>query len=75
MALLQEARVGAATSLTELRDLVKGISPPVLNERGLIDAVRALALDSELETDVSADLQLHLDPRSSPPGTSASPNC
>ena len=48
-ALLREARAGAATSLTELRELVRGISPPVLNERGLVDAVRALALDSPLE--------------------------
>lgn len=61
-ALLREARAGAATSLTELRDLVRGISPPVLNERGLVDAVRALALDSPLETTVSADVQLRLDP-------------
>jgi signal transduction histidine kinase len=61
-ALLRDARVGAATSLTELRELVKGISPPVLTERGLIDAVRALALDSPLEVAVSADLQLRLDP-------------
>ncbi|WP_433436892.1 sensor histidine kinase [Nonomuraea sp. CA-141351] len=61
-ALLREARAGAATSLTELRELVKGISPPVLNERGLIDAVRALALDSPLEATVDADLQLRLDP-------------
>ncbi|MEV4106026.1 histidine kinase [Nonomuraea sp. NPDC049695] len=62
MALLREARAGAATSLTELRDLVKGINPPVLSERGLVDAVRALALDSPLETAVSADLRLRLDP-------------
>jgi signal transduction histidine kinase len=61
-ALLKEARVGAATSLNELRELVRGISPPVLNERGLIDAVRASALDSPLETDVVADLRLRLDP-------------
>ncbi|REK84400.1 sensor histidine kinase [Streptomyces inhibens] len=61
-ALMREARVGAATSLTELRELVKGINPPVLNDRGLIDAVRALALDSPLETTVSADVQLRLDP-------------
>lgn len=61
-ALMVEARAGAATSLTELRALVKGISPPVLNERGLVDAVRALALDSPLEADVSADHQLRLDP-------------
>ncbi|WP_371780744.1 sensor histidine kinase [Streptosporangium subroseum] len=61
-ALLREARIGAATSLTELRELVQGISPPVLNERGLIDAVRAFALDSPLEVAVSADVQLRLDP-------------
>lgn len=61
-ALMQEARVSAATSLTELRELVRGINPPVLNDRGLIDAVRALALDSPLEAAVSAELQLRLDP-------------
>ncbi|WAL66193.1 sensor histidine kinase [Amycolatopsis cynarae] len=61
-ALLREAKAGAATSLTELRDLVRGISPPVLNERGLVDAVRALALDSPLETTVTAHDRLHLDP-------------
>ena len=56
-ALMREARVGAATSLTELRELVRGINPPVLNERGLVDAVRALALDSPLEAAVSADVR------------------
>ncbi|WP_433348907.1 sensor histidine kinase [Microtetraspora malaysiensis] len=61
-ALLRDARAGAATSLTELRDLVRGISPPVLNERGLVDAVRALALDCPLEAAVSADVRLRLDP-------------
>ena len=65
-ALLQEARAGAATSLTELRDLVRGISPPVLNERGLVDAVRALALDSPLDVVVSAAA-----PRLEPPIESA----
>jgi signal transduction histidine kinase len=60
-ALLRGARAGAATSLSELRELVRGISPPVLTERGLVDAVRALALDSPLETSVSTDLQLRLD--------------
>jgi signal transduction histidine kinase len=60
-ALLQDARAGAATSLTELRELVKGINPPVLNERGLVDAVRAFALDSPLEITVDAD-PVSLDP-------------
>jgi len=61
-ALMREARVGAASSLTELRELVQGINPPVLNERGLVDAVRALALDSPLEVEVHADVDLRLDP-------------
>ncbi|MFI9383787.1 sensor histidine kinase [Kutzneria sp. NPDC052558] len=60
--LVREARAGAAASLTELRDLVRGISPPVLNERGLVDALRALALDSPLDATVSTDLQPRLDP-------------
>jgi signal transduction histidine kinase len=61
-ALLKDARVGAATSLSELRELVRGINPPVLNERGLVDAVRALAMDTPLETTVSAGGELRLDP-------------
>ncbi|MEU8682584.1 histidine kinase [Streptomyces sp. NPDC048611] len=60
--LMQEARAGAATSLTELRALIRGISPPVLTERGLVDAVRALALDSALDVEVSAEPRLLLDP-------------
>lgn len=60
--LLRDARVGAATSLTELRELVRGINPPVLNERGLIDAVRALAMDVPLETAVHAEVEFSLDP-------------
>ncbi|WP_344581198.1 sensor histidine kinase [Nonomuraea roseoviolacea] len=61
-ALLRDARAGAATSLNELRELVRGINPPVLTERGLVDAVRAFALDSPLETTVSADGRLRLEP-------------
>ncbi|OMI33320.1 histidine kinase [Streptomyces sparsogenes DSM 40356] len=61
-ALMREARIGAATSLAELRELVHGINPPVLNDRGLVDAVRTLAMDSPLETSVSADVQPRLEP-------------
>ncbi|WP_233157216.1 MULTISPECIES: sensor histidine kinase [Amycolatopsis] len=60
-ALLREARAGAVSSLAELRDLVRGISPPVLTERGLADAVRALTLDTPLDVTVEAD-ELRLDP-------------
>ncbi|MFJ4831104.1 sensor histidine kinase [Streptomyces sp. NPDC088747] len=54
--LLGRARRSSADALTELRDLVRGIHPPVLAERGLGDAVRALALRLPLETEVDVDL-------------------
>ncbi|MFJ6623597.1 sensor histidine kinase [Kitasatospora sp. NPDC091335] len=54
--LLAEARQSSARALQELRDLVRGIHPPVLAERGLGDAVRALALDSALPTEVFVSL-------------------
>ncbi|MFB9833595.1 sensor histidine kinase [Actinoallomurus acaciae] len=54
--LLSEARESSSKALTELRDLVRGIHPPVLAERGLGDAVRALAMASPLTTEVSVDL-------------------
>jgi signal transduction histidine kinase len=55
-ALLLEARDASAKALAELRDLVRGIHPPVLADRGLADAVRALALDSPLSTHLDGDL-------------------
>ena len=48
-AVLAEARASSVAALTELRSLVRGINPPVLTERGLVDAVRALALDAPVE--------------------------
>ncbi|MFJ8046378.1 sensor histidine kinase [Kitasatospora sp. NPDC096147] len=54
--LLAETRESSAKALQELRDLVKGIYPPVLAERGLGDAVRALALDSTQEVEVTVSL-------------------
>ncbi len=42
-ALLFEARDASVKALAELRDLVRGIHPPVLADRGLADAIRALA--------------------------------
>jgi signal transduction histidine kinase len=55
--LLAEAREASGKALSELRDLVRGIHPPVLAERGLDGAVRALALTLPLPVDVSVDLQ------------------
>lgn len=55
-ALLAEARATAGTALSELRDLVQGIHPPVLAERGLDGAVRNLALASGIPVDVDVRL-------------------
>jgi signal transduction histidine kinase len=55
-ALLAEARKSSAAALTELRSLVRGINPPVLVERGLTDAVRALALDAAVDVQVHGAL-------------------
>jgi signal transduction histidine kinase len=55
-ALLMEARQASGDALRELRDLVRGIHPPVLAERGLDGAVRALALTLPLPVAVVGDL-------------------
>ena len=54
--MLAQARKSSAEALTELRDLVRGIHPPVLAERGLGDAVRALALRLPLASEVDVEL-------------------
>jgi len=56
IALVAEAREASANALEELRSLVRGICPPVLADRGLEDAVRALALDTALPVNVDTDL-------------------
>ncbi|NYI07683.1 sensor histidine kinase [Allostreptomyces psammosilenae] len=61
-ALLNEAREASSKALQELRDLVRGIHPPVLADRGLADAVRALGLESPLRVEVVAELSGRLDP-------------
>jgi signal transduction histidine kinase len=55
--LLEEARAGAGQALKELRDLARGIHPPVLADRGLEAAVTALADASPLRVTVHADVQ------------------
>jgi signal transduction histidine kinase len=54
--LLAEARESSTTALVELRHLVRGIHPPVLAERGLDGAVRALALNMPLPVNVDSDV-------------------
>jgi signal transduction histidine kinase len=54
--LLLEARESTSTALVELRDLVRGIHPPVLADRGLDGAVQALALVNPVPTTVVINL-------------------
>ncbi|MFF0104529.1 sensor histidine kinase [Streptomyces hirsutus] len=54
--LIAQARKSSVEALSELRELVRGIHPPVLAERGLGDAVRALALRLPVATEVNVDL-------------------
>lgn len=54
--ILREARASSVVALEQLRTLVRGINPPVLVERGLVDAIRALALDAPIEVDVRSTL-------------------
>ncbi|MER8073046.1 histidine kinase [Streptomyces sp. NPDC094034] len=53
--LLEQARDQAEASLRELRHVVRGIHPPILTDRGLAGAVRALAADSGLQVEVRVD--------------------
>ncbi len=59
--LLAEARATSTTALVELRHLVRGIHPPVLAERGLEGAVRALAMSLPVPTEVTSHLPGRLD--------------
>jgi signal transduction histidine kinase len=55
-ALVADCRNTATLALSELRNLVRGIYPPVLADRGLGDAIKALALDCPVLT--LTDIQL-----------------
>jgi signal transduction histidine kinase len=54
--LLAEARRGAGEALTELRDLARGIRPPILTDRGLEPAVSALVAHTPLAVRLSVDV-------------------
>ncbi|MFH8485355.1 sensor histidine kinase [Streptomyces longisporoflavus] len=53
--LLADAQDQADEALTELRHVVRGIHPPILTDRGLVGAVRALAASSGLDVAVRAE--------------------
>jgi signal transduction histidine kinase len=54
--LVAEARAGVAEAIRELRDLSRGIYPPVLADRGIGAALESLADRSPLPTTVSVEL-------------------
>ncbi|BCB77539.1 sensor domain-containing protein [Phytohabitans flavus] len=66
-AMLADARAGAHSAISELRDLVRGIHPPMLADRGLAGAAEALAASSP----VPVELDVRLDRRLSAPVESA----
>jgi len=55
--LLAEARLGAEQALRELRDLARGIHPPVLADRGLEAALESLANATPMKVTLSVDLE------------------
>jgi signal transduction histidine kinase len=54
--LVEKARGEARLAMTELRDLARGIRPALLAERGLGEAIAALAARTPLPTTVEVDL-------------------
>jgi signal transduction histidine kinase len=60
--LVRNARVEAGNAIAELRDLARGIAPPVLADRGLVAAVDALGKRSALPVTLDARLSRRLSP-------------
>jgi signal transduction histidine kinase len=54
--LIAEARVGASEALEELRDLARGIHPPILTDRGLEAALGALVARSPVPVSLDVDV-------------------
>ena len=54
--LVLDARSNSSAVLGELRDVVRGIHPPVLADRGLTGAVLALAIDMAVPVDLALDV-------------------
>jgi signal transduction histidine kinase len=60
--LVREARADASAAIAELRDLARGIAPPILADRGLVAAVEGLGRRSAIPVTVEAEV-----PRRPPP--------
>jgi signal transduction histidine kinase len=57
-AIIDQAHIEAKEALTELRNLVRGVHPPVLTDRGLDAALSGLAALSPVPVTVRADLEV-----------------
>jgi signal transduction histidine kinase len=55
--ILRRARSEAGAAIAELRDLARGIAPPVLADRGLVAAVEALGRRVAMPVEVVAELE------------------
>jgi len=53
---VSEARAATGAAIADLRSVVRGIHPPVLADRGLEGAIRALALDMAVPVEVTGGL-------------------
>jgi signal transduction histidine kinase len=53
---VSEARAATTAAIADLRSVVRGIHPPVLADRGLDGAIRALALDMAVPVEVVGEL-------------------
>jgi signal transduction histidine kinase len=53
---VSEARAATSAAIADLRSVVRGIHPPVLADRGLEGAIRALALDMAVPVEVAGGL-------------------
>ena len=60
-AIIDQAHADAKDALTELRNLVRGVHPPVLTDRGLDAAISGLAALSPVPVTVRADLRRQAD--------------
>ena len=56
-ALVRQARGEASSAIAELRDLARGIAPPVLADRGLAAAVEALGRRAAIPVAVAVELE------------------
>lgn len=54
--LLREARAETTSAIGEIRDLTRGLHPPVLTDRGLDAALSAVAARMSLPVDIGVDL-------------------